>query len=65
MDAERRRQLEQRHDAAAWRGRSAHATRAPLRGLTITGQEIPTVVQRRCDRVYRLTRAGTLELETA
>lgn len=34
------------------------------RAILITGQEIPTVVQRRCDRVYRLTRAGTLELET-
>ncbi len=28
-------------------------------------QDLPSVVQRRCDRVYRLTRAGTLELETA
>jgi ABC-type transporter Mla maintaining outer membrane lipid asymmetry ATPase subunit MlaF len=35
------------------------------RSLLITGQEIPTVILRRCDRVYRLTRAGTLELETA
>jgi ABC-type transporter Mla maintaining outer membrane lipid asymmetry ATPase subunit MlaF len=35
------------------------------RSILITGQELPTVVQRRCDRVYRLTRAGTLELETA
>ena len=34
------------------------------RTILITGQEIPTVVQRRIDRVYRLTRAGTLELET-
>jgi len=34
------------------------------RTILITGQELPTVVQRRCDRVYRLTRAGTLELET-
>lgn len=34
------------------------------RSILITGQEIPAVVQRRCDRVYRLTRAGTLELET-
>ena len=35
------------------------------RAILITGQEIPAVVQRRCDRVYRLTRAGTMELETA
>jgi ABC-type transporter Mla maintaining outer membrane lipid asymmetry ATPase subunit MlaF len=34
------------------------------RTVLITGQEIPMVVQRRCDRVYRLTRAGVLELET-
>jgi ABC-type transporter Mla maintaining outer membrane lipid asymmetry ATPase subunit MlaF len=34
------------------------------RSILITGQEVPTVVLRRCDRVYRLTRAGTLELET-
>jgi len=34
------------------------------RAILITGQEIPIVVQRRCDRVYRLTRAGSLELET-
>jgi ABC-type transporter Mla maintaining outer membrane lipid asymmetry ATPase subunit MlaF len=34
------------------------------RTILITGQEIPTVVQRRCDRMYRYTRAGSLELET-
>ena len=34
------------------------------RTILITGQEIPTVVQRRCDRMYRFTRAGSLELET-
>jgi ABC-type transporter Mla maintaining outer membrane lipid asymmetry ATPase subunit MlaF len=34
------------------------------RAILITGQEIPMVVQRRCDRVYRLTRTGVLELET-
>src|SRR5437879_1097002 len=35
------------------------------RAILITGQELPAVVQRRLERVYRLTRAGTLELETA
>jgi ABC-type transporter Mla maintaining outer membrane lipid asymmetry ATPase subunit MlaF len=34
------------------------------RTILIIGQEIPAVVQRRCDRLYRLTRAGSLELET-
>lgn len=34
------------------------------RTVLITGQEVPMVVQRRCDRVYRLTRAGILEMET-
>jgi ABC-type sulfate/molybdate transport systems ATPase subunit len=34
------------------------------RTVLITGQEIPMIVQRRCDRVYRLTRAGVLEMET-
>lgn len=48
MDAERRRQVEQRHDAGAWRGRSAHA--APLRGLALTGREIPGWQPHRIDR---------------
>jgi ABC-type transporter Mla maintaining outer membrane lipid asymmetry ATPase subunit MlaF len=34
------------------------------RTIFITGQEIPPVVLRRVDRVYRLTRPGVLELET-
>ena len=34
------------------------------RAILITGQELPSVVQRCCDRVYRVTRAGSLELET-
>ncbi|MGH7538527.1 MAG: ATP-binding cassette domain-containing protein [Gemmatimonadales bacterium] len=34
------------------------------RTILITAQEIPAVVQRRCDRLYRLTRTGTLERET-
>jgi ABC-type transporter Mla maintaining outer membrane lipid asymmetry ATPase subunit MlaF len=45
--------------------RGGETAEGARRSILITGQEIPTVVQRRCDRVYRLTRAGTLELETA
>lgn len=45
--------------------RGGETAEGARRTILITGQEIPTVVQRRCDRVYRLTRAGTLELETA
>jgi ABC-type transporter Mla maintaining outer membrane lipid asymmetry ATPase subunit MlaF len=44
--------------------RGGETAEGARRTILITGQEIPTVVQRRCDRVYRLTRAGTLELET-
>lgn len=44
--------------------RGGETAEGARRAIFITGQEIPTVVQRRCDRVYRLTRAGTLELET-
>lgn len=44
--------------------RGGETAEGARRAILITGQEIPTVVQRRCDRVYRLTRAGTLELET-
>lgn len=44
--------------------RGGETAEGARRTIFITGQEIPTVVQRRCDRVYRLTRAGTLELET-
>ena len=35
------------------------------RTILITGQELPAVIHRRIERVYRLTRAGTLELEPA
>jgi ABC-type sulfate/molybdate transport systems ATPase subunit len=42
-------------------GESAEGAR---RTIFITGQEIPPVVLRRVDQVYRLTRAGMLELET-
>ena len=34
------------------------------RTIFITGQEIPPLILRRVDTVYRLTRAGALELET-
>jgi D-methionine transport system ATP-binding protein len=44
--------------------RGGETSAGARRTILITGQELPTVVQRRCDRVYRLTRAGTLELET-
>ena len=43
-------------------GESAEGAR---RTILITGQEIPPIVLRRVDQVYRLTRAGVLELETA
>ncbi len=45
--------------------RGGETAEGARRTILITGQEIPTVVQRRCDRMYRLTRAGSLELETA
>jgi ABC-type transporter Mla maintaining outer membrane lipid asymmetry ATPase subunit MlaF len=35
------------------------------RTILITGQELPAVIHRRIERTYRLTRAGTLELEPA
>jgi len=42
-------------------GESAEGAR---RTIFITGQEIPPILLRRVDHVYRLTRAGVLELET-
>jgi phospholipid/cholesterol/gamma-HCH transport system ATP-binding protein len=42
-------------------GESAEGAR---RALLITGQEIPPVILRRVERVYRLTRTGALEPET-
>jgi ABC-type transporter Mla maintaining outer membrane lipid asymmetry ATPase subunit MlaF len=42
-------------------GESAEGAR---RTILITGQEIPPIILRRVDQVYRLTRAGMLELET-
>jgi ABC-type transporter Mla maintaining outer membrane lipid asymmetry ATPase subunit MlaF len=43
-------------------GESAAGAR---RTILITGQDLPAVVHRRVDSVYRLTRAGALELEPA
>lgn len=45
--------------------RGGETAEGARRTILITGQELPAVVQRRCDRLYRLTRAGSLELETA
>jgi ABC-type transporter Mla maintaining outer membrane lipid asymmetry ATPase subunit MlaF len=42
-------------------GESAEGAR---RTIFITGQEIPPLILRRVDAVYRLSRAGALELET-
>ncbi|HEV8304459.1 MAG TPA: ATP-binding cassette domain-containing protein [Gemmatimonadales bacterium] len=42
-------------------GESAEGAR---RTILITGQEIPPVILRRVEQVYRLTRTGTLEPET-
>src|SRR5205809_566151 len=42
-------------------GESADGAR---RTIFITGQEIPPIILRRVDQVYRLTRAGMLEPET-
>jgi ABC-type transporter Mla maintaining outer membrane lipid asymmetry ATPase subunit MlaF len=44
--------------------RGGETSEGAHRTVLITGQEVPTIVQRRCDRVYRLTRAGVLEMET-
>lgn len=44
--------------------RGGETAEGARRTILIVGQEIPAVVQRRCDRLYRLTRAGSLELET-
>jgi len=49
MNAERRQQLEQRYDAAAWRGRNAHPG-GLVRGFTVTGQEITGWQPQRVDR---------------
>jgi ABC-type transporter Mla maintaining outer membrane lipid asymmetry ATPase subunit MlaF len=43
--------------------RGGETAEGARRALLITGQEIPPVILRRVERVYRLTRAGVLELE--
>lgn len=43
--------------------RGGETAEGARRTILITGQEMPLTVQRRCDRVYRLTRAGALEPE--
>ncbi len=45
--------------------RGGETAEGARRTILVTGQELPAVVHRRIDRVYRLTRAGTLELEPA
>jgi hypothetical protein len=67
-----------RSDAAPFDGLTARASAELLefvrggetaagarRTILITGQELPAVIHRRIERTYRLTRAGTLELEPA
>ena len=44
--------------------RGGETAEGARRTIFITGQEIPPVILRRVDRVYRLTRPGVLELET-
>ncbi len=45
--------------------RGGETAEGARRTILLTGQELPAVIQRRIERVYRLTRAGTLELEPA
>lgn len=45
--------------------RGGETAEGARRTILITGQELPSVVHRRIEHVYRLTRAGTLELEPA
>ena len=45
--------------------RGGETAEGARRTLLITGQDLPAVIQRRVERVYRLTRAGALELEPA
>jgi ABC-type transporter Mla maintaining outer membrane lipid asymmetry ATPase subunit MlaF len=44
--------------------RGGETAEGARRTIFITGQEIPPVILRRVDQVYRLTRAGVLEPET-
>ncbi len=43
--------------------RGGETAQGARRTILITGQELPAVILRRIERTYRLTRAGTLELE--
>jgi ABC-type transporter Mla maintaining outer membrane lipid asymmetry ATPase subunit MlaF len=45
--------------------RGGETAEGARRTLLITGQDLPAVVRRRIEHVYRLTRAGALELEPA
>ena len=45
--------------------RGGETAEGARRTILITGQELPSMVHRRIERTYRLTRAGTLELEPA
>ncbi len=45
--------------------RGGETAEGARRTILITGQELPAVIRRRVERVYRLTRAGELELEPA
>jgi hypothetical protein len=64
-DEERRRAaLARARSRAARTTRGGESAEGARRTILITGQEIPPVVLRRLDHVYRLTRAGILEPET-
>lgn len=45
--------------------RGGETAEGARRTVFITGQDLPAVIHRRIERVYRLTRAGTLQLEPA
>lgn len=45
--------------------RGGETAEGARRTVLITGQELPAVLHRRIERVYRLTRAGILQLEPA
>ena len=45
--------------------RGGETAEGARRTVLITGQDLPAVVHRRIERAYRLTRAGSLELEPA
>jgi ABC-type transporter Mla maintaining outer membrane lipid asymmetry ATPase subunit MlaF len=45
--------------------RGGETTQGGRRTVVITAQDLPVVIHRRVERVYRITRAGTLEAELA